>query len=79
MTIQPARILTIDDEATAIVAHPDVIERHREELDVGGAAPLLGQTQLVGSAEHRHRLILSNGLGQQGNAVIDRGSPVFPD
>ena len=76
---QAATALIVHHKAAAKVAHPDVIQRHTDELDIGGAALAFGQRQLRRATEHGHRLVLGDGLGQQRHGVVYRRGPIGPD
>ena len=67
---QPA--LAIGDEAPTIVAHPDVIQRHLEELDVVAATAILRLLQLRRAAQHADRLVARDGTGQPRHGGVHR-------
>ncbi|KAG1250773.1 hypothetical protein G6F68_012633 [Rhizopus microsporus] len=67
---QPA--LAVGDEAAAVVAHPDVIQRHLEELDVVAAAAILRLLQLRRAAQHADRLMAGDGARQPRHGGVHR-------
>ncbi|MND96686.1 hypothetical protein D3C80_889880 [compost metagenome] len=76
---QRAVAVVVDDKAAAVIADPDVVQCHRQELDVVGAALLACLSQVFGTAEYGDRLVPGDGTGQLRDTAVDRVRLVFPD